>query len=713
MSYGLIYTIPFASLKNEPCIVEIEKEDFTGEATELIPGESPFTVEIEDNDFMYVPTRFSSANIRVVGSDYLQHLYSTAYQQYRVTLKRKGSITWCGFIKPELYTQDYSSKLFELEIECQSAMSTLEFIPYKQIGEEEKIFVSLWDLLKKAISSSNARYSAVYVPHVYSKSESDYKAGTDNVLSEMTVSEQDFFDEDDKAMTYKEVLEEICKLLNWTCVDWRGELYFVDVDHQGNYRKYSPDLDTWENVSIPTLLNVQKTGFAGADHTLDLIPGYNKVTVKTSNYNVGQVFPDEDFDKLEVIEKYKTVNATDPNWPQRTETTRLFLKPNIYKTYHYFYNSFAIPELGIEEGFNESGEQYYEELEAKDKMSCFGASLIKLCKIEFKDGVSNKVNYEFEDLAFLKVNQNYYYTNGYVETRNLPIGKRLLKIGQSLPCAAYLNGAISINMSIKPIGSLEFNNGHTEEITLQPIKMYLQLKIGDYYYNGNNWVKEDVHFSIDFDNPDRSFEKGNYIKVKNTKTIDMPYNGMEGYIIPIENVAPIGSPELYITGFFARGSGIYDRDRNMEDCFIKDIKINYQKKDEKIWESDDNSDRYYENIVNENYINELDEIEFKISSYNNDGACYSKVMIGNNYLTDNLYSAIEEKLIRPEEQLIRRIISRYSDTHIKLTQEIQETAKLTPITKLSDNFMVSKIFMNIGGSIDYKMCKFRCVMAEI
>lgn len=52
-------------------------------------------------------------------------------------------------------------------------------------------------------------------------------------------------------MTNKEVLEEICKLLNWTCVDWKGELYFVDMDHQGDYRRYSSNLETWEPISLP------------------------------------------------------------------------------------------------------------------------------------------------------------------------------------------------------------------------------------------------------------------------------------------------------------------------------------------------------------------------------------------------------------------------------------------------------------------------------
>lgn len=41
-------------------------------------------------------------------------------------------------------------------------------------------------------------------------------AAWEDVLIQMLVSEQDFFDEDDKPMKLKEVLEEMCKFLNWT-----------------------------------------------------------------------------------------------------------------------------------------------------------------------------------------------------------------------------------------------------------------------------------------------------------------------------------------------------------------------------------------------------------------------------------------------------------------------------------------------------------------
>lgn len=684
MNYGLIYTIPFATLKNEPCIVEIEKEDFTGEATELIPGESPFTVEIEDNDFMYVPTRFSSANIRVVGSDYLQHLYSTAYQQYRVTLKRNGSITWCGFIKPELYTQDYSSNLFELEIECQSAMSTLEFIPYKQTGEEEKIFVSLWDLLKEAINKSNAQYSAVYIPYVYSKSESDYKAGTDNVLSEMTVSEQDFFDEDDKAMTYKEVLEEICKLLNWTCVDWRGELYFVDIDHQGNYRKYSSDLGTWENVSKSEVLNVQKTGFAGADHTMDLIPGYNKVTVKTSNYNVGDIFRYDDYSELDVVAQkdYTKDNGV---------CHKLFLKPDLLKLRAFEFDANApgkLKEVGISPSMT-----------ADEINILYGAIPVRYCNYEVNDGKASIYNYNYIDA--IQVRQTRKYGGNRYFQPGIPIIS--LKGSPSL----YSDGALVITGSVKLCVS-DSDMSPLYKDKSKTFNIAMQIRIGSKYYDfqEKGWFEVEKYpgrYGMKISNSDGD----DYVELLKNKTLDMPYDSADGYVIPIDGLLA-GDIEIII---FAP-TGMYVDNKSICGYYLKDFKVSFCKKNNSSKEKD-NSDRYYENIVNENYINELDEIEFKISSYNNDGACYSKVMIGDNYLTDNLYSAIEEKLIRPEEQLIRRIISRYSDTHIKLTQEIQETAKLTPITKLSDNFMVSKIFMNIGGSIDYKMCKFRCVMAEI
>lgn len=233
MSYGLIYTIPFASLEEVSYVVKIEKEGYDGESTELVAGANPFVVEISNEEFLYTPSRFSTATVEVVGSDYLSTLFSTDYRQFRVTLERNGVVEWCGYIKPELYTQDYSSDLFSLELECISAMSVLEFIDYTS-ENEIKQFVSLWYLLQKCISEARGKYEGVYIPHVYAIDKNGYDTG-ENVFEKMLISEQNFFDEDGKPMKLKEILDEICKLFGWTCADWNGSLYFVDIDHTGLY----------------------------------------------------------------------------------------------------------------------------------------------------------------------------------------------------------------------------------------------------------------------------------------------------------------------------------------------------------------------------------------------------------------------------------------------------------------------------------------------
>ena len=70
--------------------------------------------------------------------------------------------------------------------------------------------------------------------------------------------------------------------------------------------------------------------------------------------------------------------------------------------------------------------------------------------------------------------------------------------------------------------------------------------------------------------------------------------------------------------------------------FLQVRKFGYAKKDGVVEEGAD-GDRVYENIVNEAYMSECEEIEFEISSYNADGATYSKALLGGGFLTNNLY----------------------------------------------------------------------------
>jgi len=202
--YNLIYTVPFVNIDGEALTIQILEKDGTAASTVLTGGTPAFTIDVDDENFLYTPTRFSGATLKVVGSDYLQNLFSTQYQKFKVNLIKDSTVIWTGFITPEVYSQDYDNSLFELEIECISALSTLKYVDFSSTN----VTISFMDLIKKCITESNGDYKAVYIPNSYTSS-----------LDGISVSTSNFFDEENKAMNLVECLEEICRFLNWTVTE--------------------------------------------------------------------------------------------------------------------------------------------------------------------------------------------------------------------------------------------------------------------------------------------------------------------------------------------------------------------------------------------------------------------------------------------------------------------------------------------------------------
>ena len=116
--YGLKYKVPFTDVDENDYEVRILVDGYSGDVTELLGAESPFVVDVSDEQFLYTPTRFSGATLNIVGSDYLQELFSTDYQMSKVDLYKGSRLMWTGFITPDTYSQEYDAHIFELSIEC-------------------------------------------------------------------------------------------------------------------------------------------------------------------------------------------------------------------------------------------------------------------------------------------------------------------------------------------------------------------------------------------------------------------------------------------------------------------------------------------------------------------------------------------------------------------------------------------------------------------
>lgn len=702
MSYGLIYTLPFNGIDGKDYTIKIEKEGYQGTSAELTGQPSPFTVTLSDEEFVYTPTRFSTATLHIFGGDYLQDLFSTDYRMCRVTLYEGDRMIWRGFIKPEIYTQDYRNVKFNLDLECYSAMSVLEYVDYKQKGESRG-FVTLWDLLKQCIEESRGEYGFVYLPHVYGADQSAFNAWN-NPLSEMSVSEQNFFDEDDNPMTYKNVLEEIMKLMNWTCVDYMGDLYFIDINNQdGEYYQYGPS--TFSKVQAGSM-SVQDIGFSGDGHTLDIASGYNKVTIRCSNYPVGDALPDTSFDTLKYLTSKDTkIYQSNTQGYKVTHYEFMNSENERYKLWAYKYGSEEDDMTDL------SSEELKEEIDKAttwELASITGAIPVRYDEYnEDKNGNADITDYEFTE--------QYYIKTGRRTADRTPIFSRNNRIPimtiKGVP-AAYSNGAFAIYFSLEMLATMTGG--------LATYDFHFRLRIGSkYYHGGDNGYYWDTNpepvvgeytnnLWVDFDDTNANDFKGPYeIQTKGRKLND-GLDGLKGYVCHLpEDEILYGDMEFTLFGphaSFVIGStpANYFAIQNFEFSYAK-----YSTNDDS-----EDSDRTYENVVNENYINELDEIELKISSYNNDGSCYSKVLMGDKYLEDNLYCGITGNTIRPEELLIRRIIDYYSDTKLRLT-EVLKKADITPFTKLTDRTQPGKYFLAMGGEIDYKMNSFKVIMVEV
>ena len=690
MSYGLIYTIPFESSKGVAYVIEIEKEDYTGESTELEPDESPIIVTPNDDDFLYTPIRSSSATINVIGSDYLQQLYSTEYRQYRVTLLQGDKVCWCGFIKPELYTQEYADEVFTLSIECVGCFDVLENVDF---SVEEKTSRTVWDLLVKMVEETRTRYNEILIPHVYALTEADYNAWNSPMKS-LSVADQNWYDEDDESMTCKEVLEEIMKLFGWTATDWGGCMTIVDYDNMnGKYYRHnisdSRISESYEQKSV-TVHVIQNIGYDGDNHTLDVMGGYNKVKIVCSNYNISELVPEMDFNNDTEIFEIPDDVVINISGLEKYTTHKMFLTSDKWELIPYDENGNLI------EGDIDAYKGRTNELT--------GAFLAKVCGYSSKrpaDGqpfVDEISEYSYDECIQLRKTNDEAYTS--VFTGNEPV----LRIKSSY--AQYQDGIFCIDGELRPIFRKDMAydpngyDGPSHETQYIPCSV----RIGDKYYNPTEgWTNEICIFNVYTELPD---SYNNFTSIANRKTLSMPYPGANGYVVTIPDGGISGDLEFTIYG--NKGDVLIQQPYGW---YLKDLSFNFYKQN--LNEKDDSEDdRTYENEVNKSYINEADDIELKLSTYNEDGACYSKLIKSSGgYLTDDLYCSHVAGNVRLEEMLIKRIVNQYKSSRFRLTQEVCIT-DIIPFDTITDESQDGKRFVYTGGEMDYQQDTMSIIMLE-
>ena len=659
--------IPFADSKKNRYEVRIYREDYYGEAQELTGAASCFVVSGTDEDFMYHPVRTSTATVQVLDSDLLLDLYSINNQYAAVKLMKNDVLEWTGYIKPEQFTQPFVPTVQSVSVECVSALSTLEHIEYET--QTESGYITLWNLMKYLIGSANGGYRGVYIPHVYGASS----VMSGNVLSDILLCEENFTSQE---MTLDEVLENVCKFLNWTVYDLKGYLYFVDADWRGAYRLYDEALNSYSTV-YGNEVQTQEVGFNGSDgNTLDIVPGFNKASVKSVNHVFDEVIEEEPY---EILETVQTWNYDGGNTEGALRVIRQFKKPMQWKM--HYYGSTLMNEITQDEAFQKNLNG--------DVIGCMEVEE-KAWHVTNKDGqwVPKETEFDVNSQLMVVLNGASFQNDDRYEAFSVNGVNSVWK-----------DGAFGLSMQITYRTKYDYVTGPTFGIVAT--YLYFKLRIGEYCWNGSQWVKGDAKFRI-MNNVNAA---SGFQPLQSNKNAEMPYRGLNGWIIELPTDQVLKG-DLEFT--------MYMNDPQEGGCdayIIRDFKLDYAKKDGVNDEGED-GDRVYENVVNEKYMSAADEIEFGIGSYNKDGATYSKALLGDKFLEDDLYCAVVGKKVRPEELMIRRIVNRYGETKIKLTEALCMTDDITPLTGLSDRAVVGKRFRMTSGEWDYEQNRLTVQMQE-
>ena len=687
--YNLIYTVPFTNVDGEALTIQILEDGGTGTPVELTGGTPPFIVDVNDEDFLYTPTRFSGATLKLVGSDYLQKLFSTQYQRFKVNLVRTGSVIWTGFITPELYSQDYDNSLFELEIECISALSTLEYIDFKQEGAT----ISLLGIIKKCITESKGDFRAVYIPNAYTSS-----------LDGITVSTANFIDEDGKAMTLKECLEETCKFLNWSITEYDGIVYFIDMDYIKAGKTSYTNILTSTTTTLSSTINLRDIPSKGNSNLLSILGGYNKAIVIDSDYEVDSdiLYPELELNLSggELFKFEKTKDDTIYKKEYYNSNLELFnyvLSNNSYTTYDKPFNTDKQSAGAVA-----MRKTSYGKTEALSKYSWQEMIEIKQKSAIILD--NSAPYYLYKDI----------YHNGE-EIKNDPFILNYPAIKCKGNELSYLvfdpDIKLCINFDIYLTTDKDGFEGDFKPTGLTSVpKLFIpmQLRIGDHYYNGSSLVTDsNTIFKVSTTATPNNYVN-TWLQVYNYNDPELNVPDLNGYIVSFKSITT-GDIELTIYNPAINPYSTPVFENPIESFFIRNIEISTQRVNASKSDST-KQDTKYENVVNEGFINALDDIEFKITSKNESELSYSKAMDGNSIL-DVLTNNIDNNSEKPEKLLIQRIINQYKQPKIKLVQVIKPD--ILPYSKVTDSYLSGKQFVFTGGRINYEDNSIECNLIEL
>lgn len=673
MARNIRWMIPFKTLDEKNAVINIYKEGNFDEVIKLEPAYNTFETQESTDEELMNPIRTHTGYIRIIDNGDISGLMPSDNRQHYVEFLIEGDLKWCGYMQADTFSEDWDITPLEVEFPVISGIGILDSIPMDQNREMD--LTSLCSLLLECIDATGVDYNYIYIP----KEVKESAASEFYLLPlDLRISRFNFFkvnnsvntDDPDweryDADTYSDLLEELCKFWGWTIHERGRDLYLVstrDVDYMkipiGELQQKLNSLSSVSYESVPTSsMAVSDMKLAGNSHKKDILQGYNKIEIKSEINTVDEAIPKVDFDSLEFVAQ-STTSHTAVSGKKYYERLMTYVSndPNI-KTYIYK----PIPKAGGEYEW-ERTEYTWENIRYKT----VGATFVKRDAYEDTD-LKKKRNYNFSEslMIMLQIHEvGVSVTYPTIEqTKNMIILQM-----SSAGMAMYNSGAFVISANTSDVQESLFKDwSGNGKGTIE-----LMFRVGENYWGGSEWVKTPTWFVVNMGNDEGTDEGAG--QIISTKTLDMPYNGADGYVIPI-NQPLSGQTELSIHA--VRNDGGYDR------LYLAGLTVDYYK-DDRIAERKDSDENEYSSKSGIEFSKDL-SVELKLATNNNNPAAYS-ILFNSPWAASGSSAEIlyfvGEGMKRPEEYLLSNLKRIYGRITEKLTLQMEREDSVTPLMRLT------------------------------
>lgn len=259
MSMQLRYQGGFYSLNHTLYEIEIYQQGYMGGVSTVAFCTDPLQIEWPETDKLE-PVQSSNATLQLYSDSDRQFidLYTIKPGNIRMDILREKKLYWSGTLDPELYEEpfayqtDYGVKL------TFSDMAILERVNFSESG-----FLTLRQIAEKALEKTGIRYTGIdeFVSTGITSNTGRTLSGDVSFLSD------NYYDEDGKALSWREVLEETLRPFALRLIQKGGRIILYDLN--AVYTTFEPEVISW-NADNATL---------GVDRV------YNNVTVAFSPYH--------------------------------------------------------------------------------------------------------------------------------------------------------------------------------------------------------------------------------------------------------------------------------------------------------------------------------------------------------------------------------------------------------------------------------------------